>query len=59
SLLDTLLYLIYLENDIGNFMNKNGKFMCGMTDGCNEIQGYYFSKPLPAKQFSEFVLKEI
>jgi len=27
--------------------------------GCNEIQGYYFSKPLPAKQFSEFVLKEI
>ena len=27
--------------------------------GCNEIQGYYFSKPLPAKQFSEFVLKEM
>lgn len=23
--------------------------------GCNEVQGYYFSKPLPADQFEEFV----
>lgn len=23
--------------------------------GCNEVQGYYFSKPLPAEQFREFV----
>jgi hypothetical protein len=22
---------IYLENDIGNSMNKNGKILCGMT----------------------------
>jgi EAL domain-containing protein (putative c-di-GMP-specific phosphodiesterase class I) len=25
--------------------------------GCNEIQGYYFSKPLPAEQFLAFVRK--
>jgi len=23
--------------------------------GCNEVQGYYFSKPLPAEQFREFL----
>ncbi len=23
--------------------------------GCDEVQGYYFSKPLPAEQFAEFV----
>lgn len=23
--------------------------------GCNEIQGYYFSQPLPAEQFEAFV----
>jgi diguanylate cyclase (GGDEF)-like protein len=25
------------------------------NQGCNEIQGYYFSKPLPAEQFAAFV----
>jgi diguanylate cyclase len=23
--------------------------------GCNEVQGYYFSKPLPAEKFEAFV----
>ncbi|WP_300341381.1 EAL domain-containing protein [Accumulibacter sp.] len=25
--------------------------------GCEEIQGYYFSRPLPADQFSELLLR--
>ena len=25
--------------------------------GCNYIQGYYYSKPIPAKEFETFVLK--
>ena len=25
------------------------------NQGCNEVQGYYFSKPLPADQFEEYV----
>jgi diguanylate cyclase (GGDEF)-like protein len=27
--------------------------------GCDEVQGYYFSKPLPPDQFEEFVRKQI
>jgi EAL domain-containing protein (putative c-di-GMP-specific phosphodiesterase class I) len=26
--------------------------------GCDEVQGYYFSKPLPSVQFEEFVRKQ-
>lgn len=28
-----------------------------LAHGCNKIQGYYFSKPLPASEFPEFVAK--
>ena len=27
--------------------------------GCNVIQGYYFSKPVPAEEFEKFIEKEI
>ena len=27
--------------------------------GCDEVQGYYFSKPLPSVQFEAFVRKQI
>ena len=28
-----------------------------LEHGCNNIQGYYFSKPLPASEFPDFVAK--
>jgi EAL domain-containing protein (putative c-di-GMP-specific phosphodiesterase class I) len=27
--------------------------------GCEEVQGYYFSKPLPAEQFAAYVKESI
>jgi EAL domain-containing protein (putative c-di-GMP-specific phosphodiesterase class I) len=27
--------------------------------GCQVIQGYYFSKPVPAEEFEKFIEKEI
>jgi len=40
---------------IAEGVETEGQLAFLREQGCNEVQGYYFSKPLPAEQFEAFV----
>jgi diguanylate cyclase (GGDEF)-like protein/PAS domain S-box-containing protein len=40
---------------IAEGVETEGQLALLREQGCNEVQGYYFSKPLPAEQFEAFV----
>ena len=40
---------------IAEGVETEGQLAFLREQGCNEVQGYYFSKPLPAEQFTSFV----
>jgi EAL domain-containing protein (putative c-di-GMP-specific phosphodiesterase class I) len=40
---------------IAEGVETEGQLTFLREQGCNEVQGYYFSKPLPAEQFDAFV----
>ena len=50
SLADSLGLLTIAEG-----VETEGQLAFLRAQGCNEVQGYYFSKPLPAEQFEAFV----
>jgi diguanylate cyclase (GGDEF)-like protein/PAS domain S-box-containing protein len=52
--------IISLANSLGlktiaEGVETEGQLALLREQGCNEVQGYYFSKPLPAEQFEAFV----
>lgn len=52
--------IISLANSLGlqtiaEGVETEGQLAFLREQGCNEVQGYYFSKPLPAEQFEAFV----
>jgi EAL domain-containing protein (putative c-di-GMP-specific phosphodiesterase class I) len=52
--------IINLANSLGLHTTAEGVETAGQlaflrAQGCNEAQGYYFSKPLPADSFADFV----
>ena len=52
--------IISLANSLGlqtiaEGVETEGQLAYLREQGCNEVQGYYFSKPLPAEQFEAFV----
>ncbi|MEO8343758.1 MAG: EAL domain-containing protein, partial [Gallionella sp.] len=51
--------IISLANSLGlqtiaEGVETEGQLAFLREQGCNEVQGYYFSKPLPADQFETF-----
>ena len=40
---------------IAEGVETEGQLAFLREQGCNEVQGYYFSKPLPAEKFEAFV----
>jgi EAL domain-containing protein (putative c-di-GMP-specific phosphodiesterase class I) len=42
---------------IAEGVETEGQLTFLRNQGCNEVQGYYYSKPLPAEPFEEFVRK--
>jgi diguanylate cyclase (GGDEF)-like protein len=54
--------IISLANSLGmqtiaEGVETEGQLTFLRNQGCNEVQGYYYSKPLPAEPFEEFVRK--
>ena len=54
-----VMTIINLSKNLGLQTIAEGVETIGQLDflreqGCDEIQGYYFSKPLPAEQFETF-----
>jgi diguanylate cyclase (GGDEF)-like protein len=54
--------IISLANSLGmqtiaEGVETEGQLTFLRNQGCNEVQGYYYSKPLPAELFEEFVRK--
>ena len=40
---------------IAEGVETEGQLAFLREQGCNEVQGYYISKPLPAEEFEEFI----
>ncbi|MBQ1568125.1 MAG: EAL domain-containing protein [Erysipelotrichaceae bacterium] len=65
---ETDLLLVKLIIDIARYMNlevvaegvENNKQLSLLQDaGCNVVQGFYFSRPLPPEEFEKLIEKEI
>ena len=41
---------------IAEGVETSGQLAYLRMQGCNEVQGYYFSKPLPANEFEDYAL---
>jgi len=39
-------------------VEQAGQLECLQTLGCDKAQGYHFSKPLPAEEFRELLLRQ-
>ena len=65
---ETDLRLVKLVLDIANYLNlvvvaegveTEGQFALLKDAGCDIVQGYYFSRPLPAEEFEQLIKREM
>ena len=65
---ETVMLLVKLIIDIARYLNlevvaegvENDRQLSLLQDaGCNLVQGFYFSRPLPPEEFEKLIEKEI